>query len=131
MKRVADILRNILDKSFHKSLPTAAITLVILIFLMAAIAWSEPLPSHKTTSTNQITMGTDAFSTEQTLLPTQPAQVPQATPTSNIPPEYIGNPHQTDGLVIGSSVLILVIIISTLSLLRGQSHSSKSRKISD
>jgi len=84
--------------------PLTAGLLVLVILLLAMIAWSAYF-SHVTVNSNPPT-------------PTLTSLPNEATP---LPIEWQENAHQTNGIVLGGVILVLIVVGGTLStILRRQ-----------
>jgi hypothetical protein len=95
----------------------ALLAVIVLVFL-ATIAWNARFPVAGTAQETR------------TPLPTQPAVVATqpagpATPTPNRFPEYATNKDMTNGVVLASTVLVLIVLIGTLTVIR---HSNRSQR---
>lgn len=127
MKPIRDRFPRPSEHFWHRILPTSAIIMVSLVFLFAIVAWSEPLPGAGSGGSNSPQMMLAASTNLQTPLPTHPP-VLSPTSTSNISEELLANPNQTDGLVLGGIVLIIIILGGTLGVLGAQSPATTPRK---
>lgn len=77
------------------------ISLLIVLLLLIVFAWPAPAAGA-------------ALAQAAT-----PTPVPLASPTpTSIPKEFLETPEQTNGIVFGSVVLVLVIVGGTLAILR-------------
>ncbi|HZW04860.1 MAG TPA: hypothetical protein VFF68_13085 [Anaerolineaceae bacterium] len=82
------------------------VLLLILVAFVASIAWTAQLPAEADTS--QSTAAATAA----------PISAAQITPTPTRFPEELTNQDQTNGIVLGSTILVLIIVIGTLTVIR-------------
>lgn len=88
-----------------------------MLGVLAAISWPANLAA---VSAAQVSP------TEPAIQSTQPARQPTAaaltpilaTPAATPFPEYLTNKDQTNGVVLASTVLVLIILIGTLTVMR-------------
>lgn len=93
------------------------IFVAMMIFLLAN-AVSGPLASRDKTVSGKGTTET-ASSTRITATPQLSATVSQPTPTKTpLPPEYLQNFDDTNGVVVGTVMLVVIILLGTLSGIR-------------
>lgn len=90
--------------------------LLVLIIFVAATAMSEPLPS--------LARGLNAEAPTETLAPVRPSvtpiqigtETPEPTPTTTpVPPELLENADATNGIIIGTVVLVIIILAGTIA----------------
>ncbi len=98
----------------HVNLRLLGLMLVIALFIGLSL-WNEPLPFSVKAQATPAVEGTSVS------LP-----VVMAEPTTAPPPELIENQNQTNGIVFGSSLLILIVVISTISVMRTRNKITKS-----
>ncbi|WP_299024035.1 hypothetical protein [uncultured Thermanaerothrix sp.] len=104
-----------LPPSFSSFLRFGLYFLLILAFLIGAQAWKAPTPP--------------AAASPQALTPTlvdtptpvvmQNESEPLVTP---LPPEFLENTTQTNGIILGSAILVLIVIGGTLSVILRRRH---------
>ena len=80
--------------------PRPVLWLVLLAAMIGLLTWTRP--------------GAEAHSTLQAT-PTPTAEV---SPTPPRFPEEYTDPNQTNGIVLGASVLVLIVLIGTLTVIR-------------
>lgn len=108
--------KNSLITKIHKflsrlDLRSALILLVMFLFISVLLGGHLP-----PTVSAQVTPGTATPGTETTL-----AEEMQITP---IPSEYLATDTQTNGIVLGSVILVLIILGGTLSIMFRKNGSS-------
>lgn len=81
---------------------TLILLIIATVFLMA-LTWSEPLQQPKTSKSGLAAGATLSPSPEN---------------TSSLPPEWENNSEQTNGILFGGVVLVLIIVIGTYSVMR-------------
>lgn len=80
----------------------SVLVVVVILFFIGVMIWSEPIGKLLTTATKT--------PSRATLTPT----VQPGTPTP-IPEELRESPTQTNGIILGSIILVLIIIIGAVS----------------
>jgi len=91
----------------HARVRYLAFTMLILFFLVVAQTCSGPMPRPTTTASPSPYPTPSAVTIEGEGLPT-------ATP---LPAQLLENRDQTNGIILGSAILVLIIIGGTLSVL--------------
>ena len=87
------------------------ILLLIMIAFLASIAWTAQQPVEAA-----------ALQTQPAV--TEPSSTLQITATPARIPEQFTNQDQTNGIILGSTILVLIIVIGTLTVIRhGDRHS--------
>jgi len=111
-------------KRFYQKLKNADLTgrsmviciLLVLIIFVAANAMSEPLPS--------LARGLPAVAPTETLAPVRPTvtllptgtETAEPTPTPTpVPPELLENADATNGIIIGTVLLVVIILVGTIA----------------
>lgn len=92
-------------KSSFKYYILAIIAVFVVFFLIAGQDFL-PKPSFHNAKTE---------SAAPTITPT-PTELPETFP--NVIPDYFNNQHETEGLLIGAAVLVLVILLGVLVSIR-------------
>lgn len=90
--------------------------MLVTAFFIGLSLWNEPLPFSVKAQATPAVEGTSIS------LPV----VMEAAQATALPPELIGNQEQTNGIVFGSSLLILIVVISTISVMRTRNKITKS-----
>lgn len=80
----------------------------VLVFFVILAIWTSP--------TSAVTQVTATITTQATAL---------ATP---LPQEWISNARQTDGIALGGTILVLIVVIGTLSVILGKNSGYTPRK---
>lgn len=81
------------------------ILLIIALVFLGALSLAEPLPRA------------DKYSYAN-LTPTPSAEALQAGMPTPLPQEYLENANQTNGILLGGVILVLIVVLGTLSALR-------------
>ncbi len=81
------------------------ILLIIALVFLGALSLAEPLPRA------------DKYSYAN-LTPTPSAEALEAGMPTQLPQEYLENAHQTNGILLGGVILVLIVVVGTLSALR-------------
>ncbi|HEY4691816.1 MAG TPA: hypothetical protein VIH16_00115 [Bellilinea sp.] len=91
-------------------------TLLVLLVFVAAIAMSEPLPSiARDLSAATLVPTPLPIRLTVTPLPNE-AETAELTPTRTpIPPELLENADATDGIIIGTVVLVILVLAGTIA----------------
>ena len=84
-----------------------AILLLIVLFLLIVFAWPAPA---------------SGANPAQAVTPTATLNAPGPTA---IPPEYLESADQTNGILFGSVILVLIIVGGTLGILRSKNGRSR------
>lgn len=84
------------------------VLLIIALLFLAALSLAEPLPRA------------DKYSYAG-LTPTPTAVALKAGEPTPLPQEYLENANQTNGIVLGATILVLIVVVGTLSALRRKS----------
>lgn len=83
--------------------------LLILAFLVGAQAWKSPRPSPSATAVITPTL---------VATPTPVIMEDQGEPTATpLPAELLENATQTNGIILGSAILVLIVIGGTLNVI--------------
>ncbi len=108
---------------------------IVMLAFLSVLAVSGPLPGETTTAPASPTF-TPTFAstllknTQATLLlnvSTNSPSLEPPTPTSSgptptpFPPELVANREQTNGIILGTVVLVLIIVVGTLASIRSRS----------
>jgi|YNPNPStandDraft_1061719.scaffolds.fasta_scaffold00037_45 hypothetical protein len=83
------------------------ILLIIALLFLGALSLAEPLPRA------------DKYSYAN-LTPTPSAEFLEAGLPTLLPQEYLENAEQTNGILLGGTILVLIVVLGTLSALRRQ-----------
>lgn len=78
--------------------------LAVLALFLSLSAWNEPLP----------------FTVKAQTTPTPQPVVLEAEPSPTPTPTLVYNPEQTNGIVFGGTMLILIVVISSLVVIRAR-----------
>jgi hypothetical protein len=97
--------------SFFTSRRFDLLGIILLIALLLAIVFAWPAPAAGAYLAQAAT---------PTLVETQPSPTPTL-----IPKEYLESTDQTNGIICGSVVLVLIIIGGTLGILRSKNRTSQ------
>ncbi len=104
--------------------PTLSVVILAMLVFAGVLAWTPPAPSFAQPAT-ATTTPTDAFMIAPTAArevldtetPAAPVVKPTRTPTA-IPIEWQNNEKETDGVIFGAIVLVLIVIGGTLHAIR-------------
>ncbi len=90
--------------------------LLVLVVFVAAIAMSEPLPSLASDLSAATLIPTQLpIRLTVTTVPTE-IETAEATPTRTpIPPELLENADATEGIIVGTVVLVLIVLAGTVA----------------
>ncbi len=83
------------------------ILLIIATIFLITLAFSEPLQQPRSRYSSAITSTAIASDTES---------------TSGMPPEWENNSEQTDGILLGGVILVLIIVIGSYGVMRRKPH---------
>ncbi|WP_322806959.1 hypothetical protein [Thermanaerothrix sp.] len=96
-------------RAFYPYLRFGSYVLLILAFLVGAQAWKSPRPSPSVTA---------ALTPTLVATPTPVMIEDQGEPTATpLPAELLENATQTNGIILGSAILVLIVIGGTLSVI--------------
>lgn len=101
---------------------------LIFIALFSGMAMSEPLPFTKRAAAATEMQATLSVTSISTRLAATDARTETVEPTPSqtpLPPELVANREQTNGVILGTIFLLLIVIIGTLSGIRQLSNESK------
>lgn len=101
----------------HVNLRLLGIMLVVALFIGLSW-WNEPLPFSVQAQATPAAEGTAV---------SLPVVMAAETATA-LPPELLENQNQTNGIVFGSSLLILIVVISTISVMRTRNKLTRNVK---
>ena len=90
--------------------------LLVLVVFVAAIAMSEPLPSLASDLSAATLIPTQLpIRLTVTTVPTE-TETAEVTPTRTpIPPELLENADATEGIIVGTVVLVLIVLAGTVA----------------
>ncbi|MGB9799771.1 MAG: hypothetical protein ACPLUL_06730 [Thermanaerothrix sp.] len=97
-------------RSLYPHLRFGSYILLILAFLIGAQAWKSPHSSSSLT----VTLTPTLVATPTPVVITEDQGEPIATP---LPAELLENATQTNGIILGSAILVLIVIGGTLSVI--------------
>ena len=93
----------------------------LLLIMVVAMSWSEPLPAQKLRSAALAQVNASAtaqVSTPQATLTVAPDATPTEIAPTPIPEEWANNREMGTGIVMGAVALVLIIVGGTLSAIR-------------
>jgi hypothetical protein len=89
--------------------------ILVLLAFLSAQAMSEPLPMQQRATQTPVQL-------TRTPVPTQPAVI-DGEPTQTPFPEWlVANREQTNGIIIGTVILLLIVIVGTYSAIRARNR---------
>lgn len=94
--------------------PTISFVILALALFSGMLAWTPPL---RLEARAEDTTATPILEAAPAALTHTPVVEPSSTPTP-IPQEWVDNKNQTDGVILGAVVLVLIVVGGTLHGIR-------------
>jgi len=113
---------------FNRPLWRGLALLVVLLFAFSSLAWIGSEPEHHRAATTRTPQAHTV--TRQpihyTALTTVPKRAASATPIfylntgTPLPPDWVNNAEETNSIIIGAFILILIVLVGTFSVVRAK-----------